>query len=255
MARLIGKPLDTMVTGSRVWTPREVADNVANDAWSDSNLSKKVLSMHMDGANGSTVFTDLKGHPFTAYGNAQVTTSSPLMGTGSALFDGNGDYIETPHSQDFVLDGDFTLRLRQYNDPLGAAQPVLIAKGSAANASFWRLQLTAGNYYWTSGNGTNTSYYNYGANISGASVHLEVGRTGGYMYFFVNGVLMAAASTTTYPHLGGTLGSTVDVLRIGDPIGGGGWQFAGKIDEVELYKGVCLHTASFTPPDKPFRNY
>lgn len=54
------------------------------------------LLLHCDGTSGSTSFPDTAGTPaktVTAYGNAQVTTSNPKWGTGSALFDGSGDYL------------------------------------------------------------------------------------------------------------------------------------------------------------------
>lgn len=41
----------------------------------DQNWYNKVLGLHMNGTNGSTTFTDVKGKTMTAYGNARISTA------------------------------------------------------------------------------------------------------------------------------------------------------------------------------------
>ncbi len=58
----------------------------------------------MNGADGSTTFTDSAtggSHTWTAYGNAQIDTAQNKFGGASGLFDGSGDYIDTPDSPDW----------------------------------------------------------------------------------------------------------------------------------------------------------
>lgn len=69
-----------------------------------------VLAMHMDGIDGSTTFTDEKGHSATRFGNAVISTTQSKFGGASAYFDGSGDYLTFPYSTDFNAgDSDFTI--------------------------------------------------------------------------------------------------------------------------------------------------
>jgi Putative phage tail protein len=56
------------------------------------------LLLHADGADASTTFTDtsLNAATMTRGGDAQLDTAQKVFGTASMLFDGIGDYIETP---------------------------------------------------------------------------------------------------------------------------------------------------------------
>jgi concanavalin A-like lectin/glucanase superfamily protein len=59
--------------------------------------------LNMNGADGSTTFTDEMGHTFTAGGNAQIDTSQFKFGGASGLFDGTGDYVTSFDSADYTL--------------------------------------------------------------------------------------------------------------------------------------------------------
>jgi hypothetical protein len=86
------------------------AKDVVSGAGSDGYT---VVLLHMNGSDASTTFTDNAfgglGHTWTANGNAQIDTAQSKFGGASGLFDGNGDYISTPDSDDFFFSaGDFT---------------------------------------------------------------------------------------------------------------------------------------------------
>lgn len=65
------------------------------------------LLIHSDTTNGSTVFEDSsgQGHSITANGNAQHSTTTPKAGFGnsSIKFDGTGDYLSIPDSDNLDL--------------------------------------------------------------------------------------------------------------------------------------------------------
>ncbi|MFB3885601.1 MAG: chitobiase/beta-hexosaminidase C-terminal domain-containing protein [Thermodesulfobacteriota bacterium] len=69
--------------------------------------------LHMNGADGSTTFTDDApggSHTWTAYGDAQIDTSQSKFSGASGLFDGSGDYLSSPDSDDWYWGtGDFTI--------------------------------------------------------------------------------------------------------------------------------------------------
>src|SRR5690606_25450842 len=64
----------------------------------DPYWASVVLLLHMDGADGSTMFIDssANGLTVTANGNAQIDTAQSKFGGAAALFDGNGDYLALP---------------------------------------------------------------------------------------------------------------------------------------------------------------
>ena len=70
------------------------------------------LLLHFDGTDGSTTFVDSSpsGKTVTAVGNAQIDTAQYKFGGASGLFDGNGDYLSVPDSDDWYFGtGDFTI--------------------------------------------------------------------------------------------------------------------------------------------------
>ncbi len=64
-----------------------------------------LLHITFEGADGSTTFTDTSpsAHTVTANGNVQIDTSQSAVGTSSGLFDGNGDWLSIPDSDDFNI--------------------------------------------------------------------------------------------------------------------------------------------------------
>jgi len=64
-------------------------------AGTDRYFSNVSLLLHMNGANGSTTFTDNSSNvrTITAVGNAQISTTQYKFNGSSAYFDGTGDYL------------------------------------------------------------------------------------------------------------------------------------------------------------------
>lgn len=78
----------------------------------DPYFANVPLLLHMNGANGSTTFTDSSGTPktVTAYNGAAISTAWSKFGGASGLFDGTNDYIDTPDNAGFTLGtSDFTI--------------------------------------------------------------------------------------------------------------------------------------------------
>jgi len=107
-----------------------------------------VALLHMNGTDAATAFTDETGKTWTAQGNAQIDTGQSKFGGASGLFDGTGDYIDTPDSTDWQLDGgadanlwtiDFWVRFN--GDPDATSR----SNGSFIRLIYSRLQSTARN--------------------------------------------------------------------------------------------------------------
>ena len=73
--------------------------------------------MHMDGSDGGTTFTDSSGsaHTITPSGNTHTDTTIKKIGTASAQFDGNGDYLTLADSADWDIGTNWTAEFWAYN--------------------------------------------------------------------------------------------------------------------------------------------
>ncbi len=227
----------------------------------------KVLGLHCDGTNGSTTFTDVKGKTVTANGNAQISTAQypALTGkTASAYFDGSGDYLTVPDSADWSFgSGDFTLRMRCYftgysanysgNYALG-----LISQDSAGSRSF---------FFYVNGTASSLTglafygFYDPGSTFFGLNLgsyafslntwyDIEFCRSGNTAYAFVDGQMTNPGGSS----FSQSLRDSTAPLTIGWSGYDGAFPFIGYMSEVEIYKGVALHTANFTPSSAPFKD-
>ncbi len=197
------------------------------------------LLLHMEGANGSTTFTDVFGHAVTAIGNAQHTTTDPLYGSSSYLGDGNGDWLEIPDSADLELGAsDFaleaTFKLNGYSiSHSGYYDAVLMAKSSTG----------AGNlaFYWVvSGTAISWDSIRFVANDGAYSVSVPfsfslntryragVCRSGSSLMFFVEGTQAGTTQTISITIANNAIPWSVG----GQPYSGYQYSFPGRIDEV-----------------------
>lgn len=203
--------------------------------------------LQMEGSNGSTTFTDEKGHVFTAYGNAKITTTDPLSGTSSGLFDGNGDYLQTPDAAELEPGaGNFTfeafIKLNAYNASPYMAVIVSREHSSGVNMK-WYLSGSAS--AWTT-IGFSMNFIETTAAITLAlntKYHVAVCRSGNILRFFVDGVQVGSdfafnytISNEAYPW---TIGAT--------PYTSMRNYFPGRLDAVR-YSKTARYTANFTPP-------
>lgn len=228
----------------------------------DPYWNYKVLGLHCDGANGSTTFTDVTGKTVTANGNAQISTAQypALIGkTSSALLDGAGDYISIPDSSDFAFgSGDFTIRLRFYFSSV---------PGDGQYATFYSHR-----YYYNSDcsiivyyGGTEKFVVDYssdGTTLAGGTLNsatpsantwhdLEITRNGANLDIYFDGI-----KGTTHNIGAASLynSSQPVVFFAANNSGTYGSFFNGYASEIEIYKGVALHTANFTPSSAPFKD-
>lgn len=225
----------------------------------------KVLGLHCDGTNGSTTFTDVKGKTVTANGNAQISTAQypALTGkTSSGYFDGTGDYLSIPDSADWHLgSGDFTIRahirLAGYaTNNAGTYHSTIVSQDLSTSRAF------AFNVTGTSSSFTTLLFMGYSDNSTGTTVSgsysfalntwylVEVCRVGNYVYLFVDGGLLNTGGTA----FSRTLQDSSTTLKVGAQEYDVTYKYYlnGYISEVEIYKGVGLHTASYTPSTDPF---
>jgi hypothetical protein len=88
-------------------------------AVSDASYSSVSSLLHLNGANGSTVFTDNAPTPKTwsSVSSAALSDSNFRFGTASLSLNGTSQYISTPQSTDFDFGtGDFTIEAWVYRN-------------------------------------------------------------------------------------------------------------------------------------------
>jgi hypothetical protein len=226
---------------------------------------KMVLGLHCDGTNGSTTFTDVKGKTVTANGNAQISTAQypALTGkTSSGYFDGTGDYLSIPDSADWHFgSGDFTLRahirLAGYaTNNAGTYHSTIVSQDLSTSRAF------AFNVTGTSSSFTTLLFMGYSDNSTGTTVSgsysfalntwylVEVCRVGNYVYLFVDGGLLNTGGTA----FSRTLQDSSTTLKVGAQEYDATYKYYlnGYISEVEIYKGVGIHSSGYTPDTVPF---
>lgn len=209
------------------------------------------LMLHGNGTDASTTITDSSSspHTMTAVGDAQIDTAQSKFGGASILFDGTGDYVTTPDSDDFSFGtGDFTIDFwirfnstaacRFCGQDNGGTTYWYIEKQSNAGGNklsllFVSAGVTIASYVMTSA---------WSDFATGTWFHLAFVRTTTTARIFINGTSQSLTAATTFGT--GNVGNAAAVFELGrltsDLVNG--W-----IDEFRISKGVARWTANFTP--------
>lgn len=215
----------------------------------------KIL-LHMDGANGGTVFTDSNAggsaHTWTA---TQATTVTSGQKFGTAIMQSsstNGRNLDTPAHADFNL-GSVDWTIDFWFNTLGVGTLTYLAgqgpsSGLAASTPFGivingtdkvRADISNGSAF-TSVTGTTST-------LAAGLHHYEVSRNGNVLRAFLDGVQEGGDVAFS-----GTIPSATNnfaIGRFGEAISSG---FGGLIDEFRLSVGIARHTANFTPPTSAY---
>lgn len=223
-----------------------------------------VLMMHMDGADNGTVFTDDSPtpHSVTRY-NALTKTGTKQFGTAAGYFDGTGDYLSVPDSEDWAFGGgNFTIDCW-----------VKLSSLPVENTSFnivTKHDTAAGNREWS-------MYYEYAFEDSGRRMvfvysttgsnfikfttdtfdlsisiwtHISVVRDSNNTRIYIDGIQSGTTHVASY-----TIYNSNTVLRVGcDSKDGGTLRnfYNGYIDELRISKGIARWTENFTPETGPY---
>lgn len=222
-----------------------VAPPVGGDV-NDPFYASVVANLHFDGTDGSTTFTDQKGHTFTGAGNAQLDTAQFKFGTASLLLDGTGDYLTSADNADWALgSGDFSIDLwvRFNGDPGTGTVSFVGHWNTSGNQRGWLFSLSNNQlrFQWST-DGSATSTVQGAWNPASVTwYYLSATRRSGVIYLFADGILItsgAAAATffdsTSSLHIGAHSAGT-------EPLNG--W-----IDDVRITKGAARYTTNFSRP-------
>lgn len=194
------------------------------------------------GVDGATPATDDTGKSLSRTSAQIRTTQSKWPAYGSAEKIVGGGAITSPANAAFALPGDFWIEGWYYFDTLPTSTVLLLNVTLGVqfilNATSLLVQQSGG------GAGT-VSVARAGLVTAGAFNHLCAGRSGGTAYLFAGGSLVASGADANNYNTSGTLG-----VYAGGDIGTSGGTDVYTVD-VQLFKGICKHTSSFTPPTLP----
>ena len=218
----------------------------------DTNWDDVSLLLQFNGSNGGTTFTDSSplAHTVTAFGNAQLSDSSPKFGSAALLLDGTGDYATIPYHADLHLEsGDFTIECWV---KASSSDRTLLTFGTSGGTIGWELYRHSGGYMrFASYNSSGTFYQlaqSSGNIADGSWHHLAVTRSGNTWRLFYDGAL---ADSNTFTHnIRGSSGTYRVVLGAATSASGGYWN--GRVDDLRITAGVARYTAAFTAPTAEF---
>ena len=210
-----------------------------------------VALLHFDGTNGSTVFTDAKGHTFTAVGAAALSTAQQKFGSASLALNGTNSAIVSATSTDWEFGaGNFTIEL--------FARPAIAVVARMELLERWTSNIGWGMQIMDTGflrafiqspavNGGVAVLVGPGATTVTHNTwhHVALVRDGSTMRLFLDGVSQGTAA------FAGTLATVSEPLNIGYDNSGSRW-VNGNLDALRITKGVARYTGNFTPPDSPF---
>lgn len=218
---------------------------------SGNDAFTKVL-LHFEGGDGSTVFTDSNAggsaHIWTANGNAQLDAAIVKFGGGAGLFDGTGDYIDTPDHADLTLAaGDWTVDFwfnRLGGD--GGARFLFGQSDSGASVASRtiEMQMSFLNKLRAVASDGSTLF-----TIDGTTEFLDTGwhhvafvRTGNILRLFVDGIQEGGDLAFS-----GTVPDSSNKFAVGRRGEAAGSEWNGLIDEFRLSVGAARWTANFAP--------
>ena len=221
----------------------------------DDSYTKSLL--HCDGADTSTTITDESGKTWTAVANAQIDTTAKKFGTGSVIFDGEGDIITCPTSADWdVGSGDFTVDFWLY--PTTAARQGVFYLSYDTHYHFgidFHYSGTRNINIWASSNGSSWDLLTAdaaGNGTGGTSLalttwsHVAVTRSGNVWRTFINGVKDIEQTAA------GTVLDSNETIMFGNWKIGALSYFSGQLDEFRFSLGIARWTANFTAPTSSY---
>jgi hypothetical protein len=233
-----------IVTGTAVYTANFTPPTAPLTAITNTSL--------LTNFTNAGIFDSAMMNNLETVGNAQVSTSVVKYGTGSMYFDGSGDILSAPASQNFVFGGDLTVEGWVYiNSSMASSRPdnlkiFIFAGWNTGNTPQFYVNGT------TSTPGTGLGYYD-GTNDYQVAVtipkdqwvHLAYVRSGAVISGFVNGVRYTITSSYS-----STIGSANTFVIGGNPNQVAAYYsyLNGNIDDLRITKGAARYIGNFTPP-------
>lgn len=214
----------------------------------DPHWGCTVFSMHMDGANGSTTFTDEKGHSVTPTAST-LTTATQKFGTASLSYDGvSAGNLVASSSADFALSGDFTIE-GWFKPAADCPTCYALSSNTSFAANAWILEPTHGTnpgkwcFFMHGIAETGRPLVSTSNSLTDAWTHVAITKSGAIYRMFINGICEAM-----YINAAAMSANSTDAIYVN----GGAGRYKGYIDDLRITKGVARYLHDFTPPSSAF---
>jgi concanavalin A-like lectin/glucanase superfamily protein len=212
----------------------------ASGGGTDPYFSNVIALLHMNGANNGTSFPDSSPLALTTTvtGNAKTSTAQSIFNGSSGLFDGSGDWLNTPTNGSLLIGSiDFTIECWSRPSSVAAGYKCLVNFDYGQDVGLFLI----GNRY---GVFLGTDQCLSATVTTNVWRHIAWTRASGVNRLFVNGVksstdITDAFDTTATRYYYGASAFGVE-------------EYAGYLAELRITKGVARYTANFTPPTSPF---
>ena len=231
-----------LYTGSTYTIPTEPLTNITN-----TKLLTLQSNRFVDNSNNSNNSFTGNGSttaivPFSPFAPSAAYDST--VNGGSGYFDGSGDYLRLPTSNDFDFSGDFTIEVWIYVQDTSTSRTVL---GTCANISG-----RGGIYFGTSS--TNFIFFQYITNTTLLTAaitprawnHVAAVRNSNVLKMYINGT--EEASTTYSNSFSGDSANGGVGGFYSNP---GVYYFNGYMSDMRVVNGTAVYTSNFTPPTAP----
>ena len=206
------------------------------------------LCIVSDQKDGSQVFVDRgpSRHPITDYGHTHHDSggSVTIHNSTSIFFDGTGDYLLVPTSDDFSFGtGPFTIELWAHHTSVSGEQFYFDAPAVTGKFTWQKGTDHKINFIMNSPNHTNTTLDSTYVMAVDTWVHVAlVGDGNRNVRTFFNGVLTDTATFDyNFVHNG--------QLEIGREYSNQGY-FTGYMDDIRIVKGHEIYKSNFIPPSR-----
>ena len=224
-------------------------DKVKSDANTVLHISPRV--------GDSEVIKDISMHnrSNTVTGTPFISSSMTVSGAAGMYFDGNGDWIEIPQSDDFAFTGDFTIEFWAWKSADGVDGydvPLGTTSAAAGGDTGWFVEWSNSRGLWFYDCPNSTGILSFSTNpLDSLWHHIAIVRNSGVVKGYIDGVEKDSATHTSTMAAGDPLrvGASGDGSGYG-PAGDGDCPFNGYLADIRVIKGTALYTSAFTPPSR-----
>jgi len=210
------------------------------------------LMLHMDGADGSTTFTDSSdsARVVSTFGTVQIDTAQSVFGGASGLFDGDSDYLTIPYSTDFDFgSGDWTIDFRARFASAATVYDIWSPYVEGSGGFIARIYPASGGDGYLSLYNDSPSEYRLESLTFALNTwyHFAFVVSSNRWYMFRDGTLINSGGTA----VAGTFNADSNTIQLGRR-SDGQYYMNGWLDEFRVVKGTAVWTSNFTPPSAAY---
>ncbi len=213
-------------------------------------LTSQQNTVLLNNMTGAGIYDSSMMANYETVGNAQISTSVKKYGTGSMSFDGNGDYLYLPPSQNFAFgSGNFTIEFWGYN-LTQAGNWGVFSFGATVGSDYAGITMNGGGGLYISTGGGAWQYSNAGGITLSTNDnqwhHYAIVRSVSQILTYKDGVQQGTFN------IAGSLVNNAGAAVIGAKSDALSNNMTGYLDDFRITKGYARYTSNFTPTATPF---